>query len=157
MKFDTFLFGFIFLTVILGVSFGEAAIKSPQEPMDVVLNHNPFKPQLPEKIIEEKPQPSQKQKAEPTKSIQKSTSQPAPPTPEAQQIQLPSLIISGLIWDSDRPQAIINNQIIDIGDRIEDMLVIAIRKQEIDVEYQNKIITIDAQKEQMNEPKKKKK
>ncbi|MBU4334593.1 MAG: hypothetical protein KKD07_09145, partial [Candidatus Omnitrophica bacterium] len=55
----------------------------------------------------------------------------------------PQMIISGLVWNSDRPQAIVNNKVIDVGDTIETVQIVAIRKEGIEIEFQGKTITIE--------------
>lgn len=48
--------------------------------------------------------------------------------------------ISGLIWNSDRPQAIINNQIFSVGDKINDQIkIVSIKKTGVDVELNGQI------------------
>ena len=64
---------------------------------------------------------------------------PAPLTTPAKQpkpaVQKPNLTISGIIWNSDRPQAIINNQVVDVGTTVDSTTVLAINKTGIDVLY----------------------
>lgn len=62
-------------------------------------------------------------------------SSPAPPAKQKPAVQKPSLTISGIIWNSDRPQAIVNNQVVDVGTTVGDTTVLAINKTGIDVLY----------------------
>ena len=66
---------------------------------------------------------------------------------------LPNLYISGLIWDSERPQAIVNGNIIEVGDRmfkvptdnkesIPEIKFIDISKEGLAVAYEDKIVII---------------
>ena len=62
----------------------------------------------------------------------------APPAPA----KPPAVVITGLIWNSDRPQAIINGQVVDIGDNIGEMEIVSINKTGIDLLYQGEKITL---------------
>ncbi len=57
---------------------------------------------------------------------------------------LPRLEVTGVVWNSDRPQAIINNTVVGIGDIIENtkIKVVDIRKDAIDIIFAGKKITI---------------
>ncbi len=61
----------------------------------------------------------------------------APPAQQAP-IVLPALTITGLVWNTDRPQAIVNNTIVDIGDTIGEVVIEKIRREGIDVRYREK-------------------
>jgi hypothetical protein len=61
---------------------------------------------------------------------------------KAEEPPLPFLGIQGIIWNTDTPQAIINNQVVKIGDRIEGVEIIDIDKQGIKVDYNDEIISI---------------
>ena len=41
------------------------------------------------------------------------------------------LILGGIFWDKDKPQAIINNQIVGLGDELEGYKVIEIKKDHV--------------------------
>lgn len=64
---------------------------------------------------------------------------PPSPVPE---ILLPTLNITGLIWDTNRPQAIVNDEIVDVGDTILGVRIIAIKKTGIDVLFYGKNFSI---------------
>ena|SRR3989338_5046313 len=51
-----------------------------------------------------------------------------PPTPT-----LPELVISGIVWNSDRPQAIVDGQVIDIGDTIRSVTIVNITKEGVEI------------------------
>ena len=55
----------------------------------------------------------------------------------------PQLRITGLIWNSTKPQAIINNQVVGIGDAINDVTIVGIQKTSIDIVYQGTYFSID--------------
>jgi len=54
----------------------------------------------------------------------------------------PSLNITGLIWNSDRPQAIINEQVVDIGDTVQNVEIVAIHKMGVDISFNGQVITV---------------
>jgi hypothetical protein len=66
---------------------------------------------------------------------------------------VPQLYISGMIWDSERPQAIVNGNIVEIGDRlfqvptnnketIPELKFVDISKEGLAVAYEDKIVII---------------
>lgn len=57
-------------------------------------------------------------------------------------IVLPNFTVQGMIWDSPRPLAIIDNKVLKIGDIIQEAKVIHISKNGIDLIYQGKLFTI---------------
>jgi len=61
---------------------------------------------------------------------------------KSEELPLPFLGIQGIIWNTDTPQAIINNQVVKIGDKIENVEIIDIDKQGIKVDYNDEIIFI---------------
>ena len=100
---------------------------------------NPFKPHLPAVVIpRETPKGGDDRSSKP-----ENLTQPVRMQPPAE-IQPPQLKISGLIWNSDRPQAIINNQIVNIGDQIENSTIKQITKTGIVIIFQKKEFTIPA-------------
>ena len=72
------------------------------------------------------------------------TSEPSEPIEiEVEEIiPLPDVKISGIIWNSDRPQAIINGRIVDIGDSILGIQITEIRKTGIDGLFHGRTVTI---------------
>lgn len=50
-------------------------------------------------------------------------------------IDPPELSISGLIWNSDRPQAIINGRVVSVGDEIDGARLLSVNKEGITIEY----------------------
>ena len=77
---------------------------------------------------------------------------PARPKPTIQPkeiVPLPDLIVSGIIWNSDRPQAIINGYVVDIGDIILDIKITDILKTGIKGEFHGRTITIKTQRSQL--------
>ncbi len=57
-----------------------------------------------------------------------------PPRAQAA-VNLPAITISGLVWDTDQPQAIVNKKIVGVGDKIEDWAITAINEQGIEISW----------------------
>lgn len=99
---------------------------------------NPFESQLPETEPEDEEPMDKPEITEPATSAPifniPVTEEPLPP--------IPTFEITGIIWDSDRPQAIINEQIVDIGDTIEDVRITEIEKTAIRGTFHGASITI---------------
>ena len=49
--------------------------------------------------------------------------------------ELPQLNITGLIWNTDRPQAIIDGNVLSAGDEIGEVRLLSVNKDGIEVEY----------------------
>ncbi len=107
---------------------------------------NPFKSSLPkiEEIIEIKPKPTKINIGE-TRSSRRSKVRPvkteAKPI-KAPIIKAPDVIVSGLIWNSDLPQAIINESIVTIGDKIDNFKIVEIHKDGIIILFSGLKFTI---------------
>ena len=108
---------------------------------------NPFKSKLPVKIIEPpketvKPNLSSdnKPKIERPK-INKPVDTPVKPVVK-QELPLPQLIISGIIWNTNRPQAIINNQVVDIGDEVFSTKIVSIQKSGIELLFDGRLVKL---------------
>lgn len=50
-------------------------------------------------------------------------------------IKPPQLKITGLIWNTDRPQAIVNERVLSAGDEIEGAKLLSVTKNGINIEY----------------------
>ena len=59
------------------------------------------------------------------------------------EITPPSLQITGLVWDTNRPQAIVNSQVVGIGDTIENVTITEITRKGIGVNYMGKYFMIN--------------
>lgn len=115
---------------------------------------NPFKPMLPEieepePVIEQIPQPvyPELNNQPPVQQNYPDNSQYIEQEPvQPIKIEPPQLTISGVVWNTNRPQAIINDQVVDIGDTISIGVVnetiknttkiVSISKSSIEIEYQ---------------------
>ncbi len=90
---------------------------------------NPFSSPLPKKS-EIKPKvivvPAQKETPTP----------PAPVTP-------PNLLVKGLVWNTDRPQAIINDQVVGVGDRVGETTIRSITRNGIGFEFMKTHFTLN--------------
>lgn len=61
--------------------------------------------------------------------------EPVKPTP-------PALTLNGIVWNTDRPQAIINDQVLSQGDTIEGARIVSIRKSGINLVFENENFTL---------------
>ena len=57
-------------------------------------------------------------------------------------IQPPTLIVQGLVWGTNLPQAIVENKVVRIGDHINEAEVVRIDKEGIMISYKGKTFTI---------------
>jgi hypothetical protein len=57
-------------------------------------------------------------------------------------VPLPVLTIEGIIWNTHMPQAIVNGQVVKIGDVIEGVTIVNIEKQGITVDHSGEIALI---------------
>jgi len=124
----------------------------------LLILQNPFQSQLPKrkvnpvKVGNDKPQPT-----EITQPVQPIITQfPVGITdpvivepPEPVEIPMPEIDITGIIWNAERPQAIINGQIIDVGDKILDIEIMDIQKTGIEGLFHGRPVMIKAQRSQI--------
>lgn len=103
------------------------------------MDRNPFKSWLPaiEKILT--PPPVEKE------TVQPETQQQLTTTQEIAIIPPPMLEINGIVWNTKKPQAIINDQVVVIGDTIENSKIVDIRKDGVDVIFNEKLFTLPIQ------------
>jgi hypothetical protein len=55
---------------------------------------------------------------------------------------MPDFVIQGIVWNTDRPQAIVSGQVIKVGDIIEGLEVLNIAKEGITVDFNGRRILI---------------
>lgn len=67
--------------------------------------------------------------------------QTPPPKPVA-----PDLKVSGVLWAGPKPQAIVNDRVVGIGDVVQKAKVTAIRKGKVEFSVQGKIFIVEVQK-----------
>ena len=115
------------------------AKKTSGTPSEVnILNsiRSPFEPQIPkEKIVPVTPQP----KPIPKPKVMPQPKQPDIPKPE---VPLPSFQVNGLVWNTERPQAILDSQVINVGDTIKGCTVINIDKNGVLLNFQDRTFTV---------------
>ena len=87
---------------------------------------NPFQSRLPEKPQVVEPEELGQQAA----ALQQQVPEPVviPPTP-------PTLTLTGLVWNTNRPQAIINGQVLDQGDTIDGAQIVSIQKTGVELVF----------------------
>lgn len=77
-------------------------------------------------------------------------------TPKEEEITLPPLVVSGVIWGGNIPQAIINGKILKEGDSIEGVEILEIKKEGVIIFYKGKEFPISVVRQvisQINSPK----
>ncbi len=146
---STFLFS---VFILIGALLPAEAIDFLPLPQKSELNFkNPFLSALPKKEVKvEKPMkrpvvtrpkkraiPKQK-KVRPKAKITKQKRVTHP----KQKITPPSLTIRGIVWGTQRPQAIVNGEVVSVGDTILGATVTAIDKTGIQIDYKGKSFTI---------------
>ncbi len=113
---------------------------------------NPFSPQVPQQtqelapvapirpVIVEEPQAE----IEPLESIVMEHQEPAEEsTASPIEEEAPDLTISGLVWNTDRPQAIVNEEVVGIGDAVAGVHIVDIRRGQITILRHGKTMTIE--------------
>ena len=146
----------LFFSVIDGSSFAQdkqntpppAKIEKKEISKQEILTNvksikDPFIPQLPVAPIVKSQQNSSQY---PGNAVSASASgnqmNNAPPPVE---VRPPVITISGLVWNTDRPQAIVNNQIVEIGDKINEWTIVTIHEEGIEIVYKDKIVVVSNQ------------
>ena len=62
---------------------------------------------------------------------------------EKTSLPLPKFTIEGIIWNANMPQAIVNGQVVRIGDTIEGVRIVKIEKQGITIDYNGESVLIE--------------
>ncbi|HBO97724.1 MAG TPA: hypothetical protein DE315_06845 [Candidatus Omnitrophica bacterium] len=122
--------------------------------LETLSERNPFTPQVPQEDLQTrrvetiKPVKIEAPVVPPPPAARVEVAPVLPPRPEdirrlpPPEEPLPNMNISGLVWNTDRPQAIINGQITGIGDIISGVKIIDIQKTGITVLFRNKTSTL---------------
>lgn len=115
---------------------------------------DPFTPQVPQEEV-------RAQRVEPIRPVGVNEPVVLPPPPAVQEPPvsmprqeditrpprilepLPGINIAGVVWDTDRPQAIIDGQIVGIGDTVSGVKITDIQKTGITVLFQDRIETLE--------------
>ena len=110
-----------------------------------ILNNlkDPFIPKLPQ------PAPSPEPLPMPTPEPPHVVVPPPPPPPSP-----PELKISGLIWNTNKPQAIVNGQIVAKGDVVQEWIITSISKNGIEIKNGDQIVLIPQKQKLTLEPSK---
>ena len=123
---------FFLIFLMLGLSAGGVCADTTDPasaPSEDISFKDPFKIALPE------PKKPEETPVAPT---------PVEPTIEVrpEEISPPAFVITGVIWNTNRPQAIIDGRVVNIGDTVSDSKVIAIERYKIEIVYQGKSFTV---------------
>ena len=62
----------------------------------------------------------------------------------AENVPLPSLKVTGILWGGNLPLAIINNKVLKVGDTIEQAKITSINKGGVKVLFQNKVFSLSS-------------
>lgn len=105
-----------------------AAQAAPSDALpDLSSLRNPFVPVIPPPKIVETPVEQPVRKVDNIITVPQAPPQRRPPVPP------PSLSIQGIVWGGDRPQAIIGGKVVGVGDTVQGVKIVSIRKSGIDV------------------------
>jgi len=122
--------------------------------ISMMITRNPFTPQLPPPVKEIVEPVDETPISDGSSQIQVTGVQTSPPEDTMPEILgMPTLTITGLIWNSDRPQAIVNGNIITVGERlfgiptdkaetIPELEFTGISKDGLEVSYMDKTVII---------------
>ena len=119
------------LTMLM-IKFALAQDSSPA-PVASYSFKNPFASLLPEKKPEEAPS-------------KEAASKPIIEQPKVVVVTPPNLSVTGIVWNSNRPQAIINNQVVGVGDTIAEVTIVNITRNGVGFEYNGKRFIINPDK-----------
>ncbi len=72
--------------------------------------------------------------------VRQMTPTPKPPSPI--DVKTLGLKLNGVVWGTGRPQAIINDQVVEVGDTIGEAKVIAIGVQGVGLQYKGQTLTL---------------
>ncbi|MCK5580374.1 MAG: hypothetical protein KAJ18_03785 [Candidatus Omnitrophica bacterium] len=99
---------------------------------------NPFAPKLPQPVEEPAKSPRKVPKPHVVKKPEPMPVKKGPrPITQKPEISKPNFFISGMVWDTEYPQAIINTQILNVGDRIENWTISHIGPNGVEITYKN--------------------
>lgn len=133
---------FTTLPVILFTQTSDAALRNPFKP---ALPLEIIKPPEPPKVDPIKTTPPPKQYRKPAAQTKPytnerrntQTTRPTPPPAPPEPVVFPSVKISGVIWNTDKPQAIINDTVVSEGEVIQGMTIESISETEIKLLYKS--------------------
>jgi hypothetical protein len=101
---------------------------------------NPFVPQLPVEESETATISPPKIDSLTSPSVRINTKQPIDRRPPVEQRQEPNptFTVTGMVWNSDRPQAIVNGRVVFIGDTVESWTITQINQAGVEVSLQDR-------------------
>ncbi|MBI5149676.1 MAG: hypothetical protein HZA28_02755 [Candidatus Omnitrophica bacterium] len=142
-----FLVFFLFIMYPINGFTQEDAIDTPV-PEDLPVR-NPFEPQIPrEADVVQQPKPVPPVDVKPREIPQPSPVVVPPvelPRPIVQP-QMPALNIGGIVWNTQHPQAIVNGQIVGVGDLVAGVRIVDIQKTGVTVSAGDRTVTIEMQR-----------
>lgn|SRR3989338_4762568 len=143
MKRKIFLIVFLFFAVEPVALFSSEGVPLDSGNLDSL--RDPFASQLPLPPAEEIQKPAGDQSlSNQNRPSSDKTSQKNSQSAVEEPLKPPAVKISGLIWNSVNPQAIINDRILRVGDQIEAWRIEKINKDSIEISAQGKKILISA-------------
>jgi len=93
---------------------------------------NPFKALLPQKPVQNVAAESVSERKDRQRALQ------SVELPKVEvKIEPPALILSGLVWNSSRPQAIVNGTIVRVGDEINGVTIIKIARDGVEGDFKD--------------------
>lgn len=113
-------------------------VEKPSKPPKIIIEDVEVAPEKPRHVIKEIPIFEEKILPIDTRVSEKIIVTP------------PALKVSGLLWNANRPQAIVNDQIVDVGDRIKNSTIKSIHHKGIDIEFEGNIFTVRIEKMTVN-------
>ncbi|MFT5387297.1 MAG: hypothetical protein ACI9E5_000424 [Candidatus Omnitrophota bacterium] len=122
----------ILLLLISSASSAEAVIR------------NPFIPQLPADPVIIEPIKTAPARIEPQQPIYSNNfTRVRPPVIAKEPVVFPSFEFTGIIWNTNMPQAIINNTIVKEGDVINEVTISSIKQNAIEMQYKGDTKTVE--------------
>jgi hypothetical protein len=130
----------------------EEIIHSLDDPFDVQVRAPEMATLFLDGLAELKRQLAAKEKPIEEKVVPSTVVQPvvAPPVVPAvvqepvkpKKLQIPEMKITGIMYETDRPQAIINGKVVSVGSTVDGVLIVKIQKGRIDVRFEGADITL---------------
>ncbi len=153
---DKKIFIILFFFTLAAAAAADENLESTEEALfnKLSITVNPFTPKLPKPLKKD----SQKLQGvnDPKDNPPEIKNAPAiltgltpPMSRQTKESLLSQVNVMGIVWDTNRPQAIINGQVVNIGDQIKTgddasaLKIVDIRKDGIDVKYNEELITIN--------------
>jgi hypothetical protein len=116
----------------------------PERSVDINNVPNPFISKIPKEAVVV-PTPAKSESPAAPSFYNPALPVPPVPPPVARSAEEPEapINVQGVIWESEKPQAIINDQIVGIGDQVGKAKVTSIAKSQVVLSYPNKTVTFE--------------